>query len=198
MKTRDRILLTSLHLFNTCGEPNVTTIDIACEMDISPGNLYYHFRNKDDIIFAIYTAFETDMQGVLSAAEKRQFGVMDLWVYLQLMLETIWKFRFFYRDTIAILERNETLRKRFTRVVDKKHKVYKQIFLKLKSEGLIDFNSTMLDALTTNAVIITTYWLNYQQMHQQKPLNELDADTQINAGVQNIMTILLPHMNEAH
>ena len=65
--TRDRILDTSLLMFNARGEPNVTTNHIADELEISPGNLYYHFRNKDDIIEQLFAGYEARMDAALSA-----------------------------------------------------------------------------------------------------------------------------------
>ncbi len=78
-RTRERILDLSLRLFNEHGEPNVTTSAIADGMGISPGNLYYHFRNKDDIVNALFDDFEREIDHVLEAASGQDASVEDAW-----------------------------------------------------------------------------------------------------------------------
>ena len=68
-RTPERILETALRLFNEFGEPNVTTTVIADEMNISPGNLYYHYRNKDEIVNALFTRYEREIDGLLTLRE---------------------------------------------------------------------------------------------------------------------------------
>src|SRR5439155_21551843 len=78
-RTRERILSTALTLFNRDGEPHVTTADIADEMNISPGNLYYHFRNKDDIIGELYAALDAKITSLTAVPPNRLPSADDLW-----------------------------------------------------------------------------------------------------------------------
>ena len=83
-RTRERILETSLALFNLRGAPQVTTAEIAGEMNISPGNLYYHFRNKDEIVAELCAAFEARIRPLFADPRGRGIDVEDLWLWLHL------------------------------------------------------------------------------------------------------------------
>ena len=64
MKTKDKIIATAINLFNLHGTKAISTNHIAKEMGISPGNLYYHFRSKNDIIRSISDNFSNELGSV--------------------------------------------------------------------------------------------------------------------------------------
>ena len=96
--TRTRILVSSLLLFNENGEPNTTTNEIADEVDISPGNLYYHFHKKSDLVEALLLEFQADARQVLRPPESQQSSLDDFWVFLHHLLELTAAYRFLLRD----------------------------------------------------------------------------------------------------
>src|SRR6218665_427605 len=126
-RTRERILELSLRLFNEFGEPNITTTVIAEEMNISPGNLYYHFRNKDDIVNSIFAQFEEEIERILQVSNGRRSNIADAGNYLHFMLDLIWRYRFCYRDLNDLLSRNRKLELQFKQILAHKIKVAKQL-----------------------------------------------------------------------
>ncbi|MEO6065375.1 MAG: TetR/AcrR family transcriptional regulator, partial [Lysobacterales bacterium] len=119
-RTRERIAETALSLFNQFGAPNVTTTVIADELDISPGNLYYHYSNKDEIVNTILAAFEREIEETLAAPasdDARTLSVEDIWLFLHLLFEIIWKYRFFYRDLSDLVSENRTLEMHFKQIL---------------------------------------------------------------------------------
>eukprot|EP01036_Dinobryon_divergens_P004509 gene4509-5963_t len=77
-RTAQRIAEVTLELFNRFGEPNVSTTLISSELNISPGNLYYHFRNKDDIVNSIFTQFEGEIERILQVPAGRRSNIEDV------------------------------------------------------------------------------------------------------------------------
>jgi AcrR family transcriptional regulator len=171
-RTRERILEVSLRLFNDQGEPQVTTSAIADEMNISPGNLYYHFRNKDDIVDALFEQFERDMDALLRLPGDRSADVEDAWLFLHLLFETIWTHRFVYRDLSDLLTRNRKIELRFRSLLDGKTRAARALCDGLAARGQLRAGDFEIEALATNMVVVATWWLSYEFVRDARRFGE--------------------------
>ena len=196
MKTRDRILVTSLALFNDEGESNTTTIDIANEMDISPGNLYYHFKGKDQIIAEIFHQYEVALSGTLTAPIERPLSspgnVEENWYYLYVVLEEMYQYRFFYHNLDNILQRYPEIRRHFKRLIQLKRATLYAICQTLIQQSVIDTGEQQLLGLVDNMTLNLTFWLSYDQLlHDQR-----DPSVSIHQGVLQLLTMVAPYLGD--
>jgi AcrR family transcriptional regulator len=163
-RTRERILGTALLLFNHLGEPNVTTADIAGEMEISPGNLYYHFRNKDGIIAELFATFARRLDDLLRWPAGRAAGVEDLWLLLHLLFEAMWEHRFLFRDLDEILSRNRIVATRFALIMRRGSSTVIELCRAMVASGAMDASEREIAALAENVTLIATYWISFQKL----------------------------------
>lgn len=189
MKTRDKILLSSLLLFNEEGEPNVTTVDIANEMDISPGNLYYHFKGKGAIIRALYDTFEHELIEILKAPIHKPLNIEDSWFYLYVVFEEIYNFRFFYQNLATILQHDPSLARRFKTLLKHKQHTSDTVLKTLVDSQVIVIDELQGIEISQNINLILTYWLNYASLQNWPDKHE----TIIHQGVFQIMSLIGPH-----
>ena len=101
--TRERIADAALALFNTEGWHAVSTRHIATRLGISPGNLYYHFANKEEIALCLYERIERQLDAMLAPPVGAHDSFDDVLAYLDAILGHLWEFRFFYRDLNSLL-----------------------------------------------------------------------------------------------
>lgn len=163
-RTRERIQETSLALFNRLGEPNVTTADIADEMNISPGNLYYHFRNKDDIIADLFAAHEAAVTPLLVVPDDPPPGVEDLWFMLHVLFEKMRDYRFLYRDLDEITSRNRKLASRVADLLRRIERTVVEFCRSLVRSGVMHAGEREIAALAANAALVSTYWMSWQRI----------------------------------
>ena len=190
--TRQRILDTSLAMFNGQGEPNVTTNHIADELEISPGNLYYHFRNKDDIIEQLFARYEERMDTALATPAARLPGLEDIWLQLHLVFECIWDYRFLYRDLVEILSRNRRLRLRFARILKRADDSAHTVMRGMSQAGVMRATPAELAGTATNVLVVATFWLNYSAARGDK-----DEQVAIRHGIVQVMMLLAPFLRDA-
>jgi AcrR family transcriptional regulator len=125
-RTAERILEVTLDLFNRFGEPNVSTTLISAELGISPGNLYYHYPAKDELINTLFDRYERALDELLQAADGVT-NVEDAWLFFHMLFELIWQYRFLYRDLNDLLSKNRRLETHFQFVLKNKGRAVRSV-----------------------------------------------------------------------
>ena len=88
-------------------------------MNISPGNLYYHYKNKTEIINELYSRFESEMLELLDVPDV-DISIEDAWLFLHLVFECIARYQFLYKDLVNILHRYDKIKTRYRRLLSRK------------------------------------------------------------------------------
>lgn len=195
MKTRDRILHTSLALFNDEGEQHTTTVDIANELDISPGNLYYHFKGKDELIAELFQQYEIALSSTLTAPIERPLGddkgnIEDNWYYLYVVFEEMYQYRFLYHNLDNILQRYPDIQRRFKRLIQLKRAALYAICRALTQESVIATGEQQLLGLVDNMTLNLTFWLSYESLlHEDR-----EPTVTIHQGVLQLLTMVAPYL----
>ena len=190
-RTAERILEVTLELFNRYGVPNVSTTLISAELNISPGNLYYHFHSKDEIVNALFAEFEREIVETLTAPTRRAPNVEDMWLFLHLLFEEIWKYRFLYRDLDDLLSRNRLLETHFKQILAHKVKTAASLCEGLVATGEMKASHGELQALATNMAVIATYWLPFEYARDPR---RRDAGSGLGRGVYQVMSMMAPFL----
>ncbi|OTG84243.1 TetR family transcriptional regulator [Acinetobacter sp. ANC 5054] len=164
LKTKERILQLSLQLFNERGERSVTTNHIAAELGMSPGNLYYHFRNKSEIIKELMEQYQQETLEMLALPDDRLLDANDKIRYFQVLSSQLWTYRFLHRDVYHLVENNEDFRKMYPRFAGQVMQQGQKIYRAFVNAGLMQMTDSEIEALTINLWIVLTNWTNFLYM----------------------------------
>jgi AcrR family transcriptional regulator len=193
-RTAERILEVTLGLFNRFGEPNVSTTLISAELNISPGNLYYHYPAKDELINSLFDRYERSLNDLLLAADNVR-NVEDAWLFFHMLFELIWQYRFLYRDLNDLLSKNRRLETHFQSVLENKSRAVQVVL-----DGLSRGNAMRIDArevrpVAASMVVVLTYWLSYEYVRDpRKALEPESAGAALLRGAFHVLSLLLPYL----
>lgn len=194
MKTRQRIVQASLELFNQQGERTISTNHIAAHMQISPGNLYYHFANKQEIVAELFAEYEQGVDTYLQLPKDVGVGVDDMRFYLQRLFESNWNYRFFYRDLEHLLESDAELALRYRQFSRRCLSQGQVIFEAFGQAGLLRLHGGQAEALALNAWIILTSWTRFLTTSQAAPV-QLSEEV-VKRGVFQVLIMISGLVNE--
>lgn len=194
-RTAERILQTSLALFNRYGEPSVSTAQISGELNISPGNLYYHFPAKDVLVNALFDQYVGQLNELLPAAPEVS-DVENAWFFLHALFERVWEFRFLYRDINHLLSNNRHLEQSMKNVLLDKTSAFKSLLQGLSHSGVLSLEPSDRDDLAVHMVVMLTWWLSYEYVRDPRhAMADEYAQRSVLRGALHVMGLLLPHLD---
>ncbi|WP_374441689.1 TetR/AcrR family transcriptional regulator [Pseudomonas panipatensis] len=186
MKTRDRILECALLLFNEQGEPNVSTLEIATELGISPGNLYYHFHGKEPLVLALFERFEGDLQPLLDPPADARLGAEDYWLFLHLIVERLAHYRFLFQDLSNLAGRLPKLARGIRNWLKALKRTLAVLLARLKAEGELTSDTESLGQLVEQITLTLLFSLDYQRI--------LGHAGEVRLVVYQVMMLVAPHL----
>jgi AcrR family transcriptional regulator len=195
-RTAERILEVTLDLFNRFGEPNVSTTLISAEMNISPGNLYYHYPAKDELVNSLFNRYERSLTELLQAADSVK-NVEDAWLFFHMFFELIWQYRFLYRDLNDLLSKNRLLETHFQHILKAKQQAVRAVLDGLSRHQSIHIDSREAPTMATSMVVVLTYWLSYEYVRDpRRALEPESASAALLRGAYHVLSLLLPHLEQ--
>ena len=191
--TRTKILVASLLLFNEQGEPGTTTNEIADAVDISPGNLYYHFRSKDDIVIELFKRFLARLQPVIDIPKDALLSADDLWFQLHMGFEVKGDYRFLYRNLADLTARIPEFDRAMRALLARERQSVLNSLSGLEQAGLAELSGLQKELLAQNLQLALTYWIPFSDLQNPHALD--DGSAQV-FGIARVLMLVSPHLRE--
>jgi AcrR family transcriptional regulator len=190
MKTVERILIAALNLLNDQGVARVSTNAIADAADLSVGNLYYHFKNKDEILLALFKDFQSAVAPLL--IQENEIQSMEQWAHWwHDWFDHVQCFQFLFHDQSYLFHSNEHIRFHYDQLVNKVEKQQLSLFGQLKRQGTLVATEQDLDRIAREVTFIAVFWQDFYELGRPKPHRSNSA---FKSALGQIMGLLLPYM----
>lgn len=155
--TKEKIIATALSLFNRDGAGKTTTNHIAAAAGISPGNLYYHFKNKDEIVRLIFQSMTVEFASVWKNFDPNKPLLDEFKKVFREMAPLYSRYRFFYLEINPLLNNDPLLGELYKKNLNSR----KQQQMTLFSNTSLLQEGQPLESYMTAAWIISDFWLSY-------------------------------------
>jgi len=191
MTTREKILDTALTLFNKDGTAAVSTNHIAEAAGISPGNLYYHFHNKEEIIRELFQRLYAAWDVELQVSNPNAIQLDDINHIVETNYQIIWRYRFAYRELTALLRQDAELRTGFLAVRQRGFDGFRELLNAFAAAKIIRMpeDPQAIEELQEIIWLISEFWVNNLEVNGRQ-VNEAEMQR----GVNLMLRVLKPYL----
>ncbi|MFN8846788.1 MAG: TetR/AcrR family transcriptional regulator [Bdellovibrionales bacterium] len=187
VKTKEKILLVSNELFNRNGVQAITTNHIAKALKMSPGNLYFHYHNKEEILQELFRRMCKETYSVWKPRSSRQLSPLE---FIAFNYDVYWKYRFFHREMYSLRRRDPILAKMWKKHIFKMMGLMKGIYKVWVKKGILMplSNLTELTYVAESLLAMSTTYLQFFENAERIP-NKAAVDR----GQKHVARMLFPY-----
>lgn len=167
MKTKEKIALKALQLFNEKGYNNITTRHIAAELNISPGNLHYHFKHSEDIIKQLFLALIEKMDMLMKDVEKNECKDLEsLYNLTHSSFEIFYNYQFIFLNFLDILHQLPEIETEYELLNIRRKKEFHTIFENFQKNKILkeDIPGFIMDNLLTQMFVFGNNWISHNKI----------------------------------
>jgi AcrR family transcriptional regulator len=188
--TKEHIVDVAIVLFNERGTAAVSTNHIAKAAGISPGNLYYHFRNKEAIILQAYERALLAYDEVWARAGAAPPSPRTVLSLVEDTFDAQWQFRFFQRELPWLVQTSPAIRDLYRDVQHRRLAFYRSLIDSWVEAGICrPIPDTQLDDLVLASWVVGEQWLAYLEA-----MGEATDDKAVRRGGRLILEVFRPHL----
>ncbi|NIF04223.1 TetR/AcrR family transcriptional regulator [Chryseobacterium sp. Tr-659] len=194
MNTKDKILLKALELFNEKGYNSITTRHIAAELNISAGNLHYHFKHSEDIIKILFGELTLKMDELLNKMKKLEHATLeDLYHFTASTSEIFYSFRFIFVNFVDIVHKIPEIKLQYEGIHSSRKEEFLLIFSGFQKNNIIrkDIPDFIMDSLIQQIFIVADNWLTHNRL-----ILKLDKETAVHHYTLLQMNLFYPFLNK--
>ena len=161
-------------------------MEVANEMGISPGNLYYHFHGKEPLVLGLFERFQNELAPLLDPPADAQLEAEDYWLFLHLIVERMAHYRFLFQDLSNLAGRLPKLAKGIRNLLTALKRTLASLLARLKAAGQLVSSTQALGQLVEQITMTLLFSLDYQRI--------LDRESEVQVVVYQIMMLVAPHL----
>ncbi|PHN02030.1 TetR/AcrR family transcriptional regulator [Flavilitoribacter nigricans] len=167
MKTRDKIIREAKRQLNEQGFDRVSIRSIADAVGISPGNLTYHFKNVDTIVYELYMELVEALSASIQEFQPHKLSTQ--WFYEQTVknYRVMWDYRFLLLDFVTVTRKNRQVKDHFRQLVAMRQLQFRMFADQMIANGIMQEERVagLYDRFIIQTIIFSDAWLSDALVH---------------------------------
>ncbi len=192
-KKKKLILEAAKMLFNEKGYHQVTIRMIALQLEMSSGNLNYHYKKREDIFEALYFEMVTEFDDRIKDLSNIEVSIAQIRSDIEQSMIRMIAYKFFWTDLHNLLKVSDKVKKHFQDVYENRIEGCSLLFEKMRNQDLMRDSSFKMEYnfLAERMINYGNTWLYSSELYVKK-FNPDHIDNQVNPLLSMLYPFLSP------